>query len=399
MIILGCMDKNCLFTRRHFLKLCLPIMASMGAVISAKSVYTYQQNQVLNHLRKSFPANGKKSLKEHAAAKGLIYGSAARYDDLTSHPQLAKVFAQECGILVPEWELKWSCGNKLLRPSPYSFDFKPADWMAEFAKKHNILFRGHTLVWHRSLPPWFEQQVNRQNAESFLVNHIKTVVGHYAGKIHSWDVVNEAIAPRDQRPDNLRKTPWLEFLGKDYIELAFRLAAQSDPKALLVYNEYGLDYDTNDDEVKRNAVLNLLQHLKSKGTPIHALGIQGHLSGEQHNFNPEKFREFLRNVASLGLKILITEMDVTDKKLPKDIITRDRIVAGVYHDYLSTALDERAVIAVLTWGLSDGYTWLAEFQPRSDGARVRPLPLDANLNRTLAWNAIANAFDHAPPRS
>ncbi len=71
----------------------------------------------------------------------------------------------------------------------------------------------------------------------------------------------------------------------------------------------------------------------------------------------------------------------------------------MYEDYLSVALDEPAVIGVLTWGLSDRYTWLSSYKPRSDKAPVRPLPLDAQLNRKLAWNAIARAFDNAPART
>jgi endo-1,4-beta-xylanase len=221
---------------------------------------------------------------------------------------------------------------------------------------------------------------------------------HYAGKIHSWDVVNEAINLGDNRSDGLRTTPWLKLLGTDYIDLAFRLAAESDPQTLLVYNDFGLDYDTPQDEAKRIAVLKLLEGLKSKGTPIHALGIQAHLLPGKNKFNQEKLRRFLRDVASLGLKIMITEMDVADKELPVDIKIRDRIIAGVYEDYLSAALDEKAVIAVITWGLSDRNSWLSEFQPRDDHAPVRPLPLDAQMQRKLVWNAIARAFDHAPKR-
>ncbi len=389
------MHENWLLTRRNALKLGL---ASVGAAIGAQSVYHNHQIQALDHPARTFKINHQKSLKERAAAKGLIYGSAVRYDDLISHPEYAKAFAQQCGILVPEWELKWSCGNKLLRPNPHSFDFKPADWMAEFAKNNSMQFRGHTLVWHESLPQWFQSQVNSQNAQSFLAEHIRTVMGHYAGRVHSWDVVNEAIDLHDQRSDGLRKTPWLEFLGSDYIDIAFRLADQADSQALLVYNEFGVDYGTTKDEAKRNAVLKLLQHLKSQGTPIDALGIQAHLLGEGSNFNPQIFRNFLGNVASLGLKIMITEMDVIDKNLPKSSVVRDRLVAAVYEDYLSVALDEPAVIAVITWGLSDRYTWLSEFEPRSDGAAVRPLPLDSTLNLKLAWNAIARAIDGAPKR-
>jgi endo-1,4-beta-xylanase len=176
------------------------------------------------------------------------------------------------------------------------------------------------------------------------------------------------------------------------------LAHQADPKVLLTYNEVGLDYDTTEDETKRQAVLNLLQNLKSKGTPIHALGIQAHLSGDRSNFSQPKFRNFLKDVASLGLKIMITELDVNDQKLPMDINKRDRIIAGAYEDYLSAALDEKAVNTVITWGLDDPHSWLSGFSPRKDRAAVRTLPLDLNFNRKLAWNAIARAFDRAPKR-
>lgn len=393
------MKKKLLLTRRRAVKLGFGMLAGgVGSVATSKAINLNNQIQALDNPNRKFSVSGKFSLQERAAAKGLIYGAAIQYSQLLSDGEVVNNVKRECRMFVPEWELKWFVGKQPLRPSPNSFDFSRADWMVNFAKIHSLLLRGHTLVWHESLPPWFKSEVNSQNAKQFLEKHIKTVVQRYAGKIHSWDVVNEAIDLTDKRPDGLRTTPWLKLLGSDYIDLAFRLAAEADPQALLVYNDYGLDYDTLKDEAKRTAVLKLLERLKSQGTPVHALGIQAHLLPSNNKFSPEKLRKFLRNVASLGLKIMITEMDVTDKKLPRDIKVRDRIVAAAYEDYLSVVLDEPAVIAVLTWGLSDRYTWLSEFQPRQDRAAVRPLPLDANFRRKLAWNAIARAFDRAPRR-
>lgn len=354
----------------------------------------HNQMQTIGGEERDFAVVGDAPLRNRAAAKGLIYGAASQYKILSSNPELAVRFAQECAMLVPEVELKW----KDLRPNPDSFDFTKSDWLANFARTRGMLFRGHTLVWHRSLPKWFAGTVNSQNAEQILLNHIVTVVKHYAGKIHSWDVVNEAISHKGGRSDGLRKSPWLQFLGPDYIDIAFRAAAEADPQALLVYNDFGLDYDTRKDEAKRTAVLRLLERLKSQGTPVHALGIQAHLYGHETRFNSSKLKAFLHNIAELGLKILITELDVVDKKLSMDIDVRDRLVAAVYEDYLSVALDEPAVIAVLTWGLSDQYTWLSQIEPRKDGAPVRPLPLDAQLEYKLTWDAIARAFDRAPMR-
>jgi endo-1,4-beta-xylanase len=285
-----------------------------------------------------------------------------------------------------------------VHPEPERFDFAAADGLAQFAKTHGLLFRGHNLVWHNSLPDWFKATATPQTARQILVDHIQTVVSRYAGQMHSWDVVNEAILPADGRADGLRQTPWLELIGPDYIDLAFRTAAAADPTALLVYNDFELDYDRPQDEAKRTALLRFLERLKQQNLPIQALGMQAHLWGGETRFNASKLSRWLESVASLGLKILVTELDVTDKALPPDQLIRDQIVAGAYADYLAVLLEQPAVIAVLTWGLSDRYSWLAEFAPRSDGEPVRPLPLDHNLERKLAWNAMAQAFDQAPNR-
>jgi endo-1,4-beta-xylanase len=372
------------------------MLLGMSAVTVVGGIeYVKDRLQVLSGWNRDFKVFGTKSLRDRAAAKGLIYGATSLKRILSSDTNFAAHFAQECGILVPEAELKW----QTLRPSLESFNFAPGDWLLEFTREHKIKLRGHTLIWHGALPSWFAEKVDRRNVEQVLKHHIERVVTHYAGEIHSWDVVNEAIALNDGRADGLRKTPWLQLLGPEYFEIAFHTAAQADPKALLVYNDYSLDFDSPEQEAKRTAVLKLLERLKSRGVPIHALGTQAHLWAGTSRYNSKKLRAFLHEVASMGLKILVTEMDVADKKLPKDINLRDRIVAGMYEDYLSVVLDEPAVIAVLTWGLSDRYTWLSGYQPRADKAPVRPLPLDDKMNRKLAWNAIARAFDRAPKRS
>lgn len=335
------------------------------------------------------------SLRKYAGAKGMLYGAAGRSSALSKDPEFAQIFAQECNILVTESELKW----KALRPSPDQFDFTRGNRLLQFAREHNLLFRGHTLLWHKKLPAWFKETLNRQNAEQFLVEHVQTVAKYYSGQMHSWDVVNEAVKVADGRSDGLRKTPWLEFLGPNYIDLAFRVAAEADPHALLVYNDYGFDYSDSRDRAKRNAVLELLYRLKMKGTPVHALGIQAHLWGRKRSsFDSNQFRDFLRHVGSLDLKIIITELDVTDRTLPRNIDERDRLVAQIYYDYLSVVLEEPAVIGVLTWGLSDRYTWLSQKRPRADGAPVRPLLLDQNLERKPAWYAVTRAINSTPNR-
>lgn len=385
-----------LFRRRNVL---LGMCALASTVTFAYTIQFREYKQVQAISERDFSVDGNTSLRERAAAKGLIYGAASEggYKVLSENQQLQSTFIQQCGLLVGGFYLS------VTQPSAGTFNFTETDSFAQFASEHKMLFRGHPLVWHQLTPQWLADKFKDPNTtskeiENILTNHVSTIVKRYAGRIHSWDVVNEGINPEHGRTDGLQNTPWLKFLGPDYIDLVFRVAAQADPKAKLVYNETALEYDIPPHEARRTNTLKLLERLKSRGVPIHALGIQSHLWATATHFNPKKLRKFLADVASLGLKILITELDVIDKELPKDIGERDRIVASVYEDYLSAVLDEPAVIAVITWGLSDRHTWLANYAPRSDSEPVRPLPFDSNLKPKLAWNAMARAFDKAPKR-
>ena len=391
-------SRKYLLSRRAALLLgisAISMFATLGLTkAKALSYLIYPFTRNIDDKSRKFSVVGSKSLKDRARAKGLIYGGfpQANERDFEIDRKLQSRFIQECASMTI------GCYWITTRPSLDTFDFTSADYFAEFAIKNKMQLRGHPLVWHEALPPWFERTLNSQNAEQILTNHLQTIVKRYAGKMYSWDVLNEAIEINDRRSDHLRQTPWLKFLGADYIDQIFRIVASIDPQAKLIYNEYGLEYDTPEDEAKRGAVLNLLRKLKSQGTPIYALGIQAHLSGEQDISNLSKFSIFLREVASLGFKIVISEMDVADNHLPLDLIKRDRIIAGIYEDFLSVALAEKAVTSVTTWGLSDRYTWLADFKPRRDRAAVRPLPFDRDSKPKSARNALARAFDRAPVR-
>jgi endo-1,4-beta-xylanase len=332
------------------------------------------------------------TLREMAAEKGITFGSAIGVAPLKDS-SFAALFARQCGIGAPEGALKWQA----VRPAPDKFDFSAGDSLYEFCKSHGILFRGHTLVWERALPDWFAQTATTKNANAMLVDHISTVVDHYAGKMHSWDVVNEPFQIEDGRPDGLKLTPWLQLIGPNYIDTAFHAAHQADPTATLVLNENWLEADTRTAYKKRAAVLARLTRMKRDGVPVHALGIESHLYTDTDSCNPG-FQRFLQEVSDLGLSIMITEMDVREKSTFADIATRDRLIASQYYNHLSFMLQFPAVRTVITWGLSDRYTWIATQAASSAGASVRPLPYDAEMNPTPAWGAIRNAFEEARKR-
>jgi GH35 family endo-1,4-beta-xylanase len=206
------------------------------------------------------------------------------------------------------------------------------------------------------------------------------------------------------RADNLRKTVFLDQIGPDYLDLAYHAARTADPGACLVVNEYGLVYDTPDQDQKRAAVLRLLERMRRAGTPVDALGVQGHLDVGGDPFSPAKFRRFLAEVAALELDIQITELDVTDEHATAAIAARDRLVANAYARFLDAALDEPSVSVVVTWGLSDRHSWIVRHECNSQAWRKdrlpsRPLPFDPKLARKPAWNALAARRQRARRRN
>jgi endo-1,4-beta-xylanase len=342
---------------------------------------------------------GAGSLKTHAAARGLLTGCAVNARLFREDEDFRNLLAAQYSIVVPENCLKWN----ILRPTADTYNFTDADSLVAFAEAHDMKIRGHNFVWHEALPKWFAGAVTQDNARKFLVDHIRTVGGRYKGKIHSWDVVNEAIWIPDGRPDGLRSSsPWFQMLGPEYLDLAFHTAREADPAALLTYNDYGIEYDAGEDLKKRAAVLALLRRMKKDNVPLDALGIQSHIKAVGKGAFSQGVRELLNGAKALGLQVFITELDVDDDAVPTDdTAERDKLVAEVYRGYLTAALDGPEVKAVLTWGASDKNTWLnngTKFRKQHPDRLQRPLPFDPEYAPAPAFFAVRESFDKAKKR-
>ncbi len=334
-------------------------------------------------------------LKSLAESKGFLFGTSATPGDLKD-PQFTNVVIQQCDLIATGLQLKWN----MLRPTPDKYNFGPADDLLRFAQQNGMKFQGHVLAWHNALPDWFSSYATPENAKELLLTHISTVVGRYAGKMQSWDVVNEALLPSDNRSDGLRNTPWLQLIGPDYIELAFRAAAAADPHAILFWNDYGIENETPEHELKRKFFLQHLTALRQRDVPIQGIGIQSHLDASSKHFPGPQFDAFLHQVSDMGLKIQITELDFTDSLPASDPAARNQLIASRYEEYLSLVLKHHSVIAVLTWGIADKHSWLnGNYKfPRKDNSPFLPLPFDTNTQPKPAWYAIARAFQNAPSR-
>ena len=89
------------------------------------------------------------SLHALAGRSGRRFGSAVAWGapgadrGSFANPAYAAILERECGLLVPENELKW----QWTRPSAGDFDFRQMDAIIDYATAKNFQLRGHPLFW------------------------------------------------------------------------------------------------------------------------------------------------------------------------------------------------------------------------------------------------------------
>ncbi|HUQ11332.1 MAG TPA: endo-1,4-beta-xylanase [Steroidobacteraceae bacterium] len=345
------------------------------------------------------------SLDAIARRKGLRFGSALGGRGLRD-PRYLELVTAQCGILVPENELKMTSVQR----EPGVFDFARAEALLQFAESHGMAVRGHTLLWHhpRWLPKWLETHdfgaEPATAAAGLLEAHIRKAASFFGRRIVSWDVVNEAV---DNVTGAMRETLFSRAIGTpdQVVEMAFRIARAQLPDTELVYNDYmGWEKDS---AAHRTGVLKLLERLRRNGAPVNALGLQSHIgcgnqdanAGREFDARDEReWRNFLREVTGMGYRLVITEFDVHDGALAASAKQRDRSIASLARAFLDLTLDFREVSAVLCWGLADNFSWLQGRSPRQEGVAKRPTPFDSHYRPKPMRDAIAAALRSAPSR-
>lgn len=327
------------------------------------------------------------SLRLAAQPSGFLIGTAVRPAQLFE-PAYAATLAREFNMLEPEDALKW----EVLRPDAQSFDFSQADQLVDFALRHNMKVRGHTLVWHRQLPAWItKNNYTPTELSTLLEAHIKTVVARYRGKVFAWDVVNEAF-DEGKNAGKQRSTLWydqpgigLAGQGSAYIAQCFRWAHQADPDALLFYNEA----EAEELNSKSDAIYAMAQRFLHDGVPINGIGLQMHVS----NLHPD-ILSISANIArftALGLQVHITEMDVS---LPVDSAGNASLAdlasqAEIYRQIASACLSHPGCTAIQTWGFTDKYSWIGSHSKHTQGVA---LLFDRDYHPKPAYDALLQAL-------
>lgn len=253
---------------------------------------------------------GEQSLREAARGSGLLIGTAVRPAHL-SEAAYASTLAREFNTLEPEDALKW----EVVHSERQSFDFSQADQIVDFASRHDMKVRGHMLVWHQQNPKWLtEGKYTSGELAEILEKHIRTVVGHYRGKIFAWDVVNEAFD--ELHPGQMRSTIWsdqpgigLAGNGFTYIERCFRWAHEADPQALLFYN----DAEAEVVNPKSDAIYAMVRDFRQRGVPIDGVGFQMHIANLHADV--ASISANIKRFTALAVQVHITKMDVA---LPVD---------------------------------------------------------------------------------
>ena len=276
------------------------------------------------------------------------------------------------------------------------YDFTQADELVQFGVDNDMSIVGHCLIWHSQLPRWFCVDENGENVSPEVLkermrDHIYTVVGRYKGVIKGWDVVNEAIL----EDGSYRNSQFYQILGEEFIPLAFQYAHEADPDAELYYNDYNEWYPG-----KRETVLRLIDTLKVRGLRIDGIGMQGHIGMDRPTL--EEYQATINDYANAGVKVLVTELDMSALPEPRRIGGAELTDREAYRreidpyteglpeevslewnnrmmDFFNLFLENSDnIIRVTMWGVTDGDSWKNGFPVR--GRTDYPLLFDRDYN-------------------
>lgn len=346
--------------------------------------------------KKTTPEVQKEPTLKEAFKSNFLIGSAVNDNLVSKKDSLGEqIVLTEYNTITPENSMKWM----YMEPEQGKFEFETADKYIDFSTKNDIAFIGHNLVWHSQLAGWVEKIESKEELSASLKNHVQTVAARYSGKIHGWDVVNEAL----NEDGTLRNSLFLKQLGPDYLINSFKWAQEADPKAELYYNDYNMTR-----QEKRAGAIKLVKDIQASGARIDGIGMQAHWGLEDPTL--EEIETSILEYSDLGIQVMITEFDITvlpnpwdlegaevsqnfegsehmnpyTKELPDSVNTQ---LAQRYKDIFSLFKKHSDKISRVTfWGINDGVSWLNSW-PIEDRTNY-PLLFDREYKRKPAYYSV-----------
>ncbi len=310
---------------------------------------------------------------------------------------LAQLVVREFNAITPTNMMKWGP----LEPREGEWRWPGPDRLVDFGTAHGMTVVGHALVWHSQTPRWLftDEQggpISKERLLARIETRIRTLVGRYKGRVAIWDVVNEAI---DEDEKGWRRSPFLTIAGPEYVERAFHLAHEADPKATLLYNDFN-----EHNPGRRRFLVDVIRDYKKRGVPIHGVGFQGHIGLAYPDL--AEYEKSLQAIAGEGLPVHVTELDIdvlprassyTGAEISTNIELRESLnpwktglppevdaqLTARYRQVFELFLKYRDSIArVSTWGTHDGESWKNNFPVR--GRTNYPLLFDRELKPKAA---------------
>lgn len=329
----------------------------------------------------SSPSSPSTTLRQVAVPHNVLIGTAAD-SPFFSDTNYTSVLGSEFSQLQAENEMKFA----IIHPEQSTYDFSGGDTLVSFAQAHSMMVRGHTLVWHQEVPDWVTNGgFATTDLATILQDHINTVMGHYAGKVYAWDVVNEAFNDDGTMRDTIwYDQPGIGFAGQGtaYIEQALRWAHTADPNAKLFYN----DYNDETMNAKSDAIYAMAVDFKNRGVPLDGIGFQTHV--DLSFDNPTTLTSYANNLqrfADLGLDVHITELDI---RLSDNSTASLNAQAKLYGELMTMCLQQPRCKVFQTWGFTDKYSWIPGAFPGMGWA----LPWDDTYQKKPAYTAISSAL-------
>lgn len=344
-----------------------------------------------------------------AYARDFLVGVAVNDDTVAGKdPAAQALLLRQFNAITPENVMK----AEALSPRRDVYDFARADAYVDFGDRHGLFVVGHTLVWHNQVPPWFftDTQGNpndRAMQIERLRTHIQAVAGRYAGRVRGWDVVNEVI----DEDGSFRDIGWVKAVGDgdEVVRRAFAFAQRYAPDAELYYNDFNAERPS-----KRDGIVRLVKMLQAAGIRIDGVGIQAHWGLDYPSL--ADIDAAIDAYAALGIKVMITELDVDVLPLSKEgqiigtALTQPQFqlpefkrfldpyarelpasvqqqLASRYADIFRLLHRKRDKIARVTfWGLHDGVSWKND-RPVPNRTNY-PLLFDRQLQPKPAFSAV-----------
>jgi GH35 family endo-1,4-beta-xylanase len=300
----------------------------------------------------------------------FAFGCALNSDALMGEPRYADFFSRNFEWAVFENETKWTSDE----PVQGQLDYRRADMMVAFCRKHALTMRGHTIFWEATNggyehPAWLDV-LDSSQLHSAVIERLNSVVARYRGTFQHWDINNEMLHGNYFRGR----------LGTDIVPFMFQQTRLLEPRVRRFVNDYNVIAGSETDSY-RMQVTNLL----ATGAQVEGIGVQGHFGGQF--IDPVVLKARFDTLSAPGLPIWVSEYD----SVQANATNRADNLETLYR----VAFGHTNVQGVLMWGFWAGAHWLGTNAAIVDANWAINAAGQRYTNLVQEWTTITNGVTDA----